>query len=63
MRGPDALVLELLGIREQMRTVLSPQTARYAQSWTVSMDKATDIYELLAGGKLRSRAVRENVRT
>jgi propanol-preferring alcohol dehydrogenase len=64
MRGPDALALELLGIPEQMRTVL--KLAADGKVRTV-MDRfhgeGDDVCELLAAGKLRSRAVLENVRT
>ena len=53
----------VLGNRAQMRTVL--QLAAEGKVRTVvdrfSMEKATDVLELLAGGKLRSRAVLENV--
>ena len=55
----------VLGNREQMRTVL--QLAADGKVRTVvdrfPMEKATEVLEMLAGGKLRSRAVLENVRT
>jgi propanol-preferring alcohol dehydrogenase len=54
----------VLGSREQMRSVL--QLAAEGKVRTVvdrfPMEQATDVLELLAGGKLRSRAVLENVR-
>jgi len=52
----------VLGNREQMRTVL--ELASQGKVRTVvdrfPMEQATDVLELLAGGKLRSRAVLEN---
>jgi len=52
----------VLGSREEMRTVL--QLAAEGKVRTVvdrfPMDQASDVLELLAGGKLRSRAVLEN---
>ncbi len=52
----------LLGNREQMRTVL--QLAAEGKVRTVvdrfPMEEATEVLELLASGKLRSRGVLEN---
>jgi alcohol dehydrogenase, propanol-preferring len=54
----------VLGSRAQMRTVL--QLAADGKVRTVvdrfPMEQASDVLELLAAGKLRSRAVLENVR-
>jgi alcohol dehydrogenase, propanol-preferring len=61
----EQMIKPSLGNREQMRTVL--QLAAEGKVRTVvdrfPMEQATAVLELLAAGKLRSRAVLENVRT